>query len=61
MVAVTLPLETVAPDNAVPELLVTVPVIVPAPGLPLCCVNVMVVVFPVVTVALSPTGPLVTV
>lgn len=57
VVALIPPLETVAPDKAVPELSVTVPVIVPVVG-PELWVIVMEVVFPVVTVAVSLTEPL---
>ena len=60
VVALMPPLETVAPDKAVPELFVTVPVIVPVVG-PELWVIVMDVVCPVATVAVSLTEPLLTV
>ena len=60
VVHVTPPLETIAPDKAAPEALVTVPVIVPVVG-PEFWVIVMEVVFPLVTVAVSLIEPLLTV
>ena len=52
VVTLMLPLETVAPDKAVPEVSVTVPVIVPVVG-PEFWVIVMEVVVPLVTVAVA--------